>query len=704
MLLETTLLTLALALQQADTTPAVFDTPETQALVERTIAASGEIPADLLDYDADVQTSMFITLATDSIGGGDLPASVDEMVSRVRWQRRGFVHQEVRGHRTRLLIPLPYTMGTVMERPFVLPHLYGTELYTPIVGRTAPNPFGSRGPSLYRYSSLDTVRLRVQGELVTLVPVSVRPVAVPESDDLLVLGTFYIDAARGAVARARFGFVGRGGQLPRSLGEIGTFVELENGLWEGRYWLPYQQRRDVILESRVMGGAITARVVSRFLTYEFNTGWEPQGPRSQLSWNLTGGSSAFADWRSEVGEDAGQYSMDDFADLRLATATATRPAGAGPDLQIHYEKGSHLFRYNRVEGPFLGLGARLVPPDPSRTPWQLYGTGGWAFAENTARGEIGALWGEPVARRAPGGPDLGAGIGLYRRLYDIQPFRPTYDWDWIYTLPAAFFGSDERDYYDATGVELFGTVRSGRWDARLGGRFERHDSVSVNTTRYLFGEANEFGPLAGIEPGSQVALEGSGGYSLGPGAFGMGNSLVLRVNAESGLADFRYQRLWGLLSARYQLGPLTAAARVDGGHGWGGVPPQRLFRFGSLEGLRGYENNEFGGSTAMLARGRVLVGLPPRSSRPLARIDMFLVPPLRPALVLIGETGWTRVDDDLADELLRLGAAPTEGYRSSVGVGLSLFDDAVSIERLEPVGEGADEREGKWYVGLTYWY
>src|SRR5690606_23392435 len=95
------------------------------------------------------------------------------------------------------------------------------------------------------------------------------------------------------------------------------------------------------------------------------------------------------------------------------------------------------------------------------------------------------------------------------------------------------------------------------------------DSVSVNTTRFLFGEADEFGPLAGVEPGDQIALEGSGGYSLGPGAFGMGNSLVLRVHAEAGVGDFGYQRLWALSSARYQLGPVTAAARVDGGHSWG---------------------------------------------------------------------------------------------------------------------------------------
>src|SRR5690606_8433890 len=213
------------------------------------------------------------------------------------------------------------------------------------------------------------------------------------------------------------------------------------------------------------------------------------------------------------------------------------------------------------------------------------------------------------------------GVTAYRRLVDIQPFRPSYEWDWIYTFPAALFGSDERDYYDASGVAFAGTVRSGNWSARAGARYERHDSVTEHTTRFLFGEAEEFGPLAGIEPGNQLALEASGGYSLGPGSFGMGSSLVARVNAEAGVADFDYTRLWGIVSARHRVGIVTAAARVDAGTVWGGAPAQRLFRFGSLEGLRGYGSNEFGGSTALLARGRTTIGLPPRSSEPLARFD-----------------------------------------------------------------------------------
>ncbi len=182
--------------------------------------------------------------------------------------------------------------------------------------------------------------------------------------------------------------------------------------------------------------------------------------------------------------------------------------------------------------------------------------------------------------------------------------------------------------------------------------------MEVNTSRFLFGEAEDFGPVAAARPGTHAALEADGGYSLGPGAFGVGNSLIARASLEAGIGDFRFRRALGLVSFRSVLGPFTLAARADGGRVWGAAPPQKLFRFGSLEGLRGYDPNEFGGSTAVLARGRLLLGLPPRSSEPLARVGFLLLPPLRPSLVLVGESGPGRRGRRSA------GRAPSSGRRS----------------------------------------
>ncbi|MEX2571900.1 MAG: hypothetical protein WD737_11430 [Gemmatimonadota bacterium] len=694
-------LAIAFLLQVPADTASIFDSPETEALVVRAIANLGEVPSDLQDYRAQVQTTMQLSIASDTLGVADLPATVDELVSSVRWARSGHLRQEVIGHRMRVLVPLPYTLATIFETPWVIPHLYGIRIYAPLGSRAAVNPFGASGPRYYQYQAGDTLRVRLPDELLTLVPISIRPRHAPgDTDEQLVIGTFYLDASRAAVARARMGFAGRERLLPRSFGQVQTFLELENGLWEGRFWLPFRQRRDILFESSLLGGAVTARVVNRFLDLDMNTGWQPSGDLVQLDWNLGDPDAAFADWRGPIGDEESELAIGDFADLQLATSAGAASPGS-VRAHVHYDRGSHLFRYNRVEGAFVGLGGRLIPADPRRDRWELYATGGWAISEGTARGEIAFKQGTAVAPTATGGPDWGFEAAAYRRLRDIQPFRPTFMWDWFYTLPAVLWGADPRDYYDATGAELSGIVRQGRWSGRTTLRLERHDSVTVNTQRFLFGTAAEFEPLAGVRTGDLLAVEAGGQYSLGPGAFGIGNSLLARVETEVGMADFSYRRATGLVSIRYALGPLTLAARADGGHAWGATPPQKLFRFGSVEGLRGFEPNEFGGSTALLGRARFLIGLPPRSARPLARAGLFLVPPLRPNLVLLGETGWTDVTNDLADDLARLGARPTDGFRSSVGLGISFFDDAVTVERLRPLDE---ERAATWYVGLTYWY
>src|SRR5215218_7931018 len=152
---------IAVLFQAPDTVP-TYDSPATQALVQRAIEASREIPADLRDYRATVQSSLYVTVAPDSVAGGDLPASVDEVVSTVQWERTGALHQRVVGHRTRLLIPLPYTLATIFQRPWVIPHLYGSSLYSPFAGPRAISPFGLRGPEVYQYSAEDTVVIQVQ--------------------------------------------------------------------------------------------------------------------------------------------------------------------------------------------------------------------------------------------------------------------------------------------------------------------------------------------------------------------------------------------------------------------------------------------------------------------------------------------------------------------------------------------------------------
>jgi hypothetical protein len=692
-------------------TAEVFDTPATRELVERVIRESGEIPEGLRDFEARVRTTMQLSLAPDSSLGGELPISVDELAGEIRWQRPDVLHQWVREHRTRVLVPAPYSLGSLLESPWVIPHLYGPTIEvlalspgteTRRAGRpSAVHPFGAQGPLYYRYVAGDTIRIRIQQELVTLVPVTVRPrVAADTRTRPLVVGTFYIDVSRAAVAQARFGFM-----EPRrglALGRTGVFLELENALWEGRYWLPFRQRREIQIASALFGGAVAARIVNTVSGYRLNTGWEPGAPgRARLFLAAPTVETTAELGPPTVAAEAAAYDIADFADLRRLAIDAAQPDPALLRVGLRYERSDHFFRYNRVEGAFLGLGGRVEPGDPLDRRWEVYGTGGWAFAEGTARGELVARWHLDAPRVPPRGIERGLSAGIYRRLRDTRLFPPTFQWDLLYILPALLGGSDLRDYYDAAGAELSFATVTGPWRGRLTTRWEQQDSVVRNTERFLFGEAEEFPPLAAVQPGTHAALEAEGSFTRGPGAFGMGNSLVATLRAEAGLGDFEVQRLTALLSFRRAREPFTLATRIDAGHAWGVVPPQMLFRFGDTEGLSGYAVNEFGGSSAALGRARLLVGIPPRNPRPLARSGPFFIPPLRPALVLLGEAGWSEVSQRSRPQLDLLGAVPTDGVRASVGAGLSIFDDALTLEWIRPLD---DDRRPRWYFGLTRWY
>ena len=100
----------------------------------------------------------------------------------------------------------------------------------------------------------DTIRVRSQQGVTTLVGIDVRPRVVGTENEQTVAGTFWIDLDRIAIARARFGFSVREGRFLTAT-ETGTFLELENALIQGRYWLPYRQRREIQIASPLFGGA-----------------------------------------------------------------------------------------------------------------------------------------------------------------------------------------------------------------------------------------------------------------------------------------------------------------------------------------------------------------------------------------------------------------------------------------------------------------
>ena len=134
------------------------------------------------------------------------------------------------------------------------------------------------------------------------------------------------------------------------------------------------------MASSLFSGAVAGRVVNVFADLELNTGWEPPPGRAVRLFRTTRPGPSFGDGETPVVElepaDAEGFSIEDFADLRRIAAVAADPDAGPIDVGIHYERSEHLFRYNRVEGAFLGAGVRVQPTDPLREAWSVYATGG----------------------------------------------------------------------------------------------------------------------------------------------------------------------------------------------------------------------------------------------------------------------------------------------------------------------------------------
>ena len=206
----------------------IWDSAETRALVTRVIQTGTTVPQGLDDYRAAMGAVIYLSLQSDTAQGGELPVTVDEFAGQVQWERDGDVQQTIRGHRVRMLAPAPYTLGSLLDAPWIIPHLYGNTINvfslsaTP-GGRTqlaqAIHPFSLRGIDFYHYQAGSRVRVTTSAGVTTLVPVTVRPrpgTLEASGPQRLVAGTFSVDADRAAVARARFGFAERGGRFCRT--------------------------------------------------------------------------------------------------------------------------------------------------------------------------------------------------------------------------------------------------------------------------------------------------------------------------------------------------------------------------------------------------------------------------------------------------------------------------------------------------------
>ena len=677
------------------------------------------LPPTLIAYKAQVESEIAVLLRREE--GTEAVNTIEQIASELRWTRSGYYDQHVIGYRAQQ-IGANFSMLSVFQTGWLQPALYGNRLRVTRrssatnAGRgtvrrdgldtlPAVHPLATDRDSYYRYSGGDTiVTMRTGDRSIPIVHVRVQPRTDVKARVLLFDGELDLDASRGALVRMRGTFVRL--NAPRSplgaaLVDAVAFIEYENAERLANYWLPAKQRIELQVTSPLFGdGRAVIRIVSRFAQMEVNdttliaatqasADSTRAATRRRLSFAPTDSLNGFGRWRGGIGAITVGMHADDFNDIG---PDRWRPSGP-PRFDLSAPRASDIFHFNRVEGVYTGLGAKIALRDlaPGVT---IRANAGWAWNEHAARGRLSV-------QRASGPWTIEVRGG--RSLDNTNDFRVPLDSGG--SFGALFSSRDPYDYVDRRSATVAAIRRiAGRalaLRAELGVADDRYRPATY--VRSPFG-GDAFRPNRGVEEGGYVRSAALVEWHPDVSAEFLRPGIGARLSYERGDGTVAFQRLEVRVVARRPFGPFVAAVRGDVGTLLGDrLPPQQLFELGDNQNLPGYFDKEFAGTRAAVLRGQLQYTT--RYLRQPIRIRRFFLPAISPGASVGLQSGWTEIPNAAARAaVLKLGlhadstgalvpvSRATGGGRASVTAGLRFFGGAVFVGASRPVDHSAKWR------------
>jgi hypothetical protein len=641
------------------------------ALVERAIARRASDPArGLQDFRARAHGFVFFLAQLGDEGLDEPPQLVksDQLELEVYWKAPGRSKQRIIGWRDRTDLPTEIQyhrdhLGIVQNGFADRIRLgEGDEV------RDVPHPLAPDGPSLYDFALADSLAVFLPDRTLRVHELLFRP---RDPDAPRIVGSLYLDAAGGELVQLRFSFT-RAAYLDRSLEDI-TIV-LENGLWEGTYWLP--RRQEVEIRRRTTWLDVPARGIIRgrwvIDAYTFDEGLSDAlftGPeivatptaRDSFPW-------------SEPLDRAIVHAVGPQRSLRLtdvrrqvADLMGGRPLTGLRISGLAIGSFSDLLHVNRVEGLTPGLGAVWRPGGGALA---LRGWASFGFSDERAKG------GARVEYRA-GGVTLG--LTAERAVRDLGD-RPVISRA-LNSFLAQELGDDYGDYVGLDRAEV--TLGARGLDARVGVHRTRALAVAATPS----GGRYRANPPLGSGDWLVAAVEGR----MRAGTPGHATAGA-RLAAEGGLrSDTSWLRLSGAGSLVLPTGAGELALEAWGGWGSAALPPSRVFVLGGRGTLEGEPFRAYGGRAAAWGRVEWRVPVP----FPAIPIGRFASTGRQLVAAPFVAAGWT------AEPIAGLPWAGSDGVRPVVGVAVEAFHRLVRVDlgwavRARRVGVTVDVRRALW--------
>lgn len=631
--------------------------PRALELVERAreLRRSLVVDSALQTYRSDARGFVYFFLDRQDSDERTL-VKTDQVALEVFWRAPGDTRQRIVGLRDEKT--LPTNIQYHLDHLTVVQDEFGDRIR---LGdgdevESVPHPVGAAAEQVYDYRLADSLTLEFGGprEPVRVYELEVRPRDLERPG---FVGSVYLDRATAAIVRMTFTFT-PASYVDPYLDYIR--ISLDNGLWLGRFWLPYRQeaelRRELPQLDFMAGSVIRGRFEIR--NYTFN---EPLPDRLFASRTVLAVPEAERrafPFEEPIFAGLEAEGLDPSASMEDLTAQARRIvrdqalSGLRP-ARFYWSSVSDAARYNRSEGAYLGTGTSVrLPLDLS-----LRLHGGWSFGRDdiTARAELA-------------GSDRRAGTRItaaWRTPRDIGPVDPS---SRLFNSLASLAGEDWSDLYFVSGVEA--SHRLGPPDglhATLVAAWEDHRSATLAVDDI----AGVYRPVRPIEDG----VVGRVGTRITWPAAWAGVDLRGRLGAAH-----LHERTWFTGDIEIALVRTAAWSDVDldlraraGFASGDDPPPQAFFLLGGRGTLPGHDHRTFVGDRYWLAD---------------ARVGRTLVAPWF-GLHLTGAVGqaWVAGFDRLPTGWT---GDPDAGVHASVGVGADLLWEVVTVDVARGLGSGGE--------------
>jgi hypothetical protein len=682
-----------------------YSTPALRHLVERAAVENRNPPPSLQGYRSRIESELSL-LVRDTLGR-EQSAQIEQIATDARWTRQRRYDLHVIGYRSQN-IGVPYSTLSFV-RAWTVPTLYGDRLslgayFSSSRSRDtliAVHPFAADRDQHYRFSGGDTITtLRAGQRSIPVVRIHVTPVIRDTTRVAAFDGEIDLDGDRAQIIRMRGQFVvvvsrpSRAARVAERLGVVAAaYAEFVNAEIDGAYWLPTFQRTEFQVGLPFLGqNRPVFRLVSSITQIRVDTapsafGDSANAPRVGVTWAPSDSIDAFTAWERGLGLLTSSVEASDFDDVAPEAWRKTGP----PRLDVFPATMSRMLRFNRIEGAFTGIAPSI--DFRSAAPGLVASAfGGWAWAEQTARGGGVISYRRSKTRTA---------VRAERALASTNDFEPPFSDD---AGLGAFLGSiDDYDYVDRRTLELsatriLGSVKTAVAILRLGVDDDRPERAAI--AHGLFSSGARFRANRGVSAGRSARMGADleihpdvSGDFVQPGIGG-------RLSVDAAKGDLDWTRAELRVSARKYFGPLSVIAEANGGGVFGAnPPPQRLFELGGYPSLPGYDYKQFVGDRAALFRGFLSyrLGL---WKRPRRVWHDLLLPGVAPGIAVGIQGGWTELSSSgaiSAANALTIGTAlpapeATRGARATAGGGLTFFSDLFHVGVARPIDRKAPLR------------